>query len=646
MLKAGDQLGAYELHELVGRGETGVVFRAHDVRLGRQVALRIVDPELAGDPVVRTRLNRESTVLAQLDHPNVVPLYEAEEIEDRLCLVSRWVDGRSLARVVGTEGPLEPRRAVRLVTQVAAALQAAHDLDVIHRDVKPSSVLVTADDHAYLTDFRLARRSTDTAGMTAPDELTASLDYIAPETISGAPVDHRVDIYGLGLVLFEALTAEVPFPRSADPARVYAHLSVAPPRIVERRRDVSDALDRVVQRALAKAPEDRQGSADAFAREAFDAVELTRPPRLGHAPAPDPEAEPAAAPSPRGSPRPFTPSPPAAAGLGDPAADALGGEAAPPGAGPPHPPRRGGRMVRWAVGLALLLAFLAVPAGLLLALRDEDAGTRTKPGGAAARGIAVAGDRVFVALDGGRGVEAVPLGGARRRSRIDVGRGEVLGVASRGDRLLVATDRALVDIPGGDPSAAVRTTVKERVGALAVGGGSSWAATIRRPGLLRLEAGRLARVPLKGVASALAVGPGILWVADAARGTVFGVDTRTRVARTKKVRVGRRPVALAATGQAVWVVLASDSAVVRLDPRTGRPNLPPIPVSGRPVAIAADSRQVWVARRGADAVTRLDARTGRPMDEVGTARSPVDVALSEDAAWVVGADGGLTRLPR
>jgi len=658
MLREGDALGVYELDELVGRGVTGVVFRGRDTRLGRTVALRIVDPELANDPIVRTRLNRESTVLAQLDHPNVVPLYEAAEIDERLCLSSRWVDGRSLAHLLRSDGPLEVRRAVRIVGQIAAALQAAHDLEVIHRDVKPSNVLVTRGDHAYLTDFCLARRSTDTAGLTAANELLATVDYVAPEVISGGAVDHRVDIYGLGLVLFEALVGEVPFLRNVDAAKVYAHLSAPPPSLHERRPEVPAALDAVVQRALAKAPGDRQESAAAFAREAFEAVDLTGP-GVAAAAAPD-----AAAPAPE-APTPAPASAPAAArrrpfgprGDGEPknvrarsrrarrAAAAVDAAAPDAPAGGNRP--GAGRHLRKVFAGALILAFLAAPSLLVIALRDEDAGPRTQAVGGTARGVAVAGGRVWVADASGESLRATPLDAPRRHARLALDAGRVRGIASRGHRLLVATDKALVDIPRGDLGRATRVSNGAPVGPLAVGGGSLWAATTAgRPELLRVESGRLARIPLKARASALAVGAGTLWIANANSGTVFGVDTNTRIARTAKVRVGGRPVALAATADAVWVVLAGDSTVVRLDPATGRPNLAPVPVPGGPVAIAADSRQVWVARRGADAVTRLDARTGRPLDEVRSGRSPVGLALSDDAGWVVGLGGQLTRIPR
>jgi hypothetical protein len=653
MLREGDALGVYELDELVGRGVTGVMFRGRDTRLGRTVALRIVDPELANDPVVRTRLNRESTVLAQLDHPNVVPLYEAVEIDDRLCLSSRWVDGRSLAHLIDSDGPLEVRRAVRIIGQIAAALQAAHDLDVIHRDVKPSNVLVTRGDHAYLTDFCLARRSTDTAGLTAANELLATVDYVAPEVISGGTVDHRVDIYGLGLVLFEALVGDVPFPRNVDAAKVYAHLSVPPPSIHERRPEVPRALDAVVRRALAKEPADRQPSAAAFAREAFEAVDLTGPGVAAAAgngdarpPAPTSASAPAAARrAPFGASEDGANNVRAQSRRARRAAAAV--EAAAHEPPPGEPGSGGGRPIRKVLVGGLILAFLTGPSLLVLALRNEDAGPRTQALATVARGVAVAGGRVWVADASSESLRGMSLDAPRRRTRLALGAGRVRGVASRGHRLLVATERALVDIPRGDLGRATRVRNTAPVGPLAVGGGSLWAATTAgKPELLRVEAGRLARIPLRSRASALAVGARTLWIANASRGTVFGVDTRTRIARTAKVRVGRRPVALAATADAVWVALAGDSAVVRLDPVTGRPNLPPVPVPGGPVAIAADSRQVWVARRRADAVTRLDARTGRPLDEVGAARSPVGVALSDDATWVVGTGGQLTRIPR
>jgi serine/threonine protein kinase len=255
-----------------------VIYRARDLRLGRKVAVRIVGPDIANDPVVRARLNRASSALASVDHPNVVPIYETGEAEGRLFIVTRWVDGTSLSALVREQGPLEPRRAVRIVSQVASALQAAHAVGIMHRGVKPSSVLVTPTDHAYLTDFGLARRASDLTGLTVQEHLLESFDYLAPEYIEGGDVDARVDIYGLGCVLYEALTGEVPYPGATPAAKMYAHRSADPPSARARRPEVPEELDAVIRRAMAKDPAERLQSAGEFAIVAAGAVRMSAPP--------------------------------------------------------------------------------------------------------------------------------------------------------------------------------------------------------------------------------------------------------------------------------------------------------------------------------------------------------------------------------
>jgi serine/threonine protein kinase len=256
----------------------GVVYRARDLRLGRKVALRIIGPDVAGDSVTRARLNRASTALASVDHPNVVPIYEAGEADGRLFVATRWVEGASLGTLVREHGPLEPRRAVRVVNQIASALQATHALGIMHRNVKPSSVLVTQTDHAYLTDFGLARRASDLTGLTVQEHLLESFDYLAPEYIEGGEVDARVDIYGLGCVLYEALTGEVPYPAETPAAKMYAHRSADPPSARARRPEVPRELDAVARHAMAKDPAERPRSAGEFAVETAGAVGMSAPP--------------------------------------------------------------------------------------------------------------------------------------------------------------------------------------------------------------------------------------------------------------------------------------------------------------------------------------------------------------------------------
>jgi serine/threonine protein kinase len=255
----------------------GHIYRARDLRLGRQVALRIIGPDVAGDAVTRARLNRESLAIASVDHPNVVPIYDAGESDGRLYVVTRWVQGVDLGTLVREHGPLEPKRAVRIVNQVASALQAAHDLGIMHRGVRPSSVLVTETDHAYLTDFGLARRGSDLTGLTMQEHLLESFDYLAPEYVEGSPADARVDIYGLGCVLYDALTGEVPYPEPTPAAKMYAHRSADPPSARAQHPEVPRALDAVIQRALAKDPSERPQSAGEFAIEASGAVGLSAP---------------------------------------------------------------------------------------------------------------------------------------------------------------------------------------------------------------------------------------------------------------------------------------------------------------------------------------------------------------------------------
>jgi len=279
----GERFAGFELEERIGEGGMGVIFRARDPRLGRDVALRIIAADVAGDAVTRARLNRESNALGSVDHPNVVPIYDAGESDGRLYIASRWVNGTSLSALVAEQGPLEPRRAVRIVNQVASALQAAHALGIMHRNVKPSSVLVTETDHAYLTDFGVARRASDLTGLTMQEHLVGSFEYLAPEYLEGGPVDARVDIYGLGCVLYEGLTGEVPYPEPTPAAKMYAHRSADPPSVPARRPDVPPALDAVVRRAMAKDPSERHQTPGEFASEAAGAVEMSAPPWIAGA---------------------------------------------------------------------------------------------------------------------------------------------------------------------------------------------------------------------------------------------------------------------------------------------------------------------------------------------------------------------------
>jgi serine/threonine protein kinase len=272
VLAPGSTIAGYEVEAVVGSGGIGVLYRARQMRLNRPVALKLVEAEVAREPVVRERLRREARTVAALDHPNVVPLYEAGEEDGTVYIVTRWVDGTELGALIRREGTLEPARAARIAAQIASALEVAHEKELVHRDVKPSNVIVTSEDHVYLTDFGLTKRAGSASGLTGAGALLGTIDYVAPEQIEGGEPDTRGDVYGLGCVLFETLTGAAPFAGSSGGmAKMWAHLNAPPPSVREQRPDVPQALDDVIQRALAKRPEGRPSAAE-FERAVLEAV--------------------------------------------------------------------------------------------------------------------------------------------------------------------------------------------------------------------------------------------------------------------------------------------------------------------------------------------------------------------------------------
>ena len=248
----------------------GVVYLAEQLKLGRRVALKVMASEFSGDDGYKARFQREARLAAALDHPHVVPLFEAGEAQGLLYLAMRYVDGTDLAALLAAGGPLAPSRAALIVRQVGAALDAAHAQGLIHRDVKPANVLLAeqdADLHAYLTDFGIAKDSAAVTQLTHTGEWVGTLDYIAPEVFESRRVDARADIYSLGCVLFQMLTGRVPYDGSSM-QKMWGHANVPPPIPTEFSPGVPRALDDVVTRAMAKNPEDRFLSAGDLGRAA------------------------------------------------------------------------------------------------------------------------------------------------------------------------------------------------------------------------------------------------------------------------------------------------------------------------------------------------------------------------------------------
>jgi hypothetical protein len=256
-IETGFEFVGYRLEELIGQGGMGVVYRAYDLRLKRTVALKLVTPELELDERFHARFARESELAMSLEHPNVVPIYDAGDVDGRLYLAMRHVQGTDLRTLLRAEGALDPRRALTIIAQVAAALDAAHGRGLVHRDVKPSNVLLDAGEHVYLADFGLTRRLDEQGAQLGDGRSLGTPAYLAPEQIEGAAVDGRADIYSLGCLLYECLTGEAPVVRDSRLAVAWAHLEEEPPTASEHNPQLPAELDAVLRQAMAKEPADR-----------------------------------------------------------------------------------------------------------------------------------------------------------------------------------------------------------------------------------------------------------------------------------------------------------------------------------------------------------------------------------------------------
>ncbi len=307
-----EEFGPYRLEHLIGRGGMGEVHRAWDTRRGRTVALKRLPSPLAGDPEFQARFRRESALAAQLSEPHIIPIHDFGEINGTLFIDMRLVDGTDLASVVKSEGPMAPRRAIGILAQVAGALDAAHAAGLVHRDVKPSNVLVRGhdeDEFAYLIDFGIARAA---AGQTSGPALTltgatlGTLDYMAPERFENRPVDGRADVYSLACMLFELLTGAAPFRGRTPVGMIHAHVTLDPPRPSAHRPGLPPGLDDVVVRGMAKRPEHRYPTAGALVAAARAAVRAEGRAPTAQTPL---SLRKAAAPSPAGRSSPHTPPP-------------------------------------------------------------------------------------------------------------------------------------------------------------------------------------------------------------------------------------------------------------------------------------------------------------------------------------------------
>jgi Protein kinase domain len=343
-VEIGQVFAGHRIEAEAGRGGMGVVYVATHLALNRRVALKLIAPGLSADEGFRERFKQESMTAASIDNPNVIPIYHAGEEDGKLYITMRYVEGTDLRAMIAREGKIPPRQAAEIVSQVAAALDAAHKRGLVHRDVKPANVLIGEAGQAYLTDFGLTKHAGSQGGLTQTGTFVGTLDYIAPEQLQGGPIDARVDVYALGCVLYQTLTGAVPFPRDTEPAKIWAHMQEEPPSVVASHPDVPGQFEQVVRRAMAKKPDDRYPSAGDLGRAALAAAEArdvaTGERSVATGEAAPTEGAPTAAPPP--SPATYVDAPP------------------PVAAPPPQQPRR--NLLPWAIAGTALIVVAAVVA--------------------------------------------------------------------------------------------------------------------------------------------------------------------------------------------------------------------------------------------------------------------------------------------
>jgi serine/threonine protein kinase len=286
----GEEFAGHRIEGVAGQGGMGIVYRATDLRLKRVVALKLISSRFADDPEFRRRFERESELAASIRHPNVITVYSAGEHEGSLFITMDLIEGTDLREMIATYGALEPGFAATLVSQVAGALDAAHQRGLIHRDVKPANIVLGHEDgeyRAYLTDFGLTKRGGEVgnqeSGLTQAGSFVGTLDYIAPEQLKGEPVDARTDVYSLGCVFYQAITGQVPYPRPSEPAKMWAHVGEPPPTLQQIAPHLAPNFESVVQKGMAKDPNHRYQSAGELGKQALEAAGVG-----GEVPPPDP----------------------------------------------------------------------------------------------------------------------------------------------------------------------------------------------------------------------------------------------------------------------------------------------------------------------------------------------------------------------
>jgi serine/threonine-protein kinase len=615
-IRIGSEFVGYRIDDLIGRGGMGVVYRAYDLRLKRAVALKLMTPELALDQRFRERFSREAELAMSLEHPNVVPIHDAGDIDGRLYLAMRHVEGTDLRALLQAEGALDPARALAICSAVANALDAAHAQGLVHRDVKPSNVLLDATEHVYLADFGLTRRLDEQGGPAGEGRSVGTPAYLAPEQIEGAPVDGRVDIYSLGCLLYECLTGETPFAGSRL-AVAWAHLEEEPPHASHCRPELPEAIDAALRKAMAKEPDDRYPTCAALITAAEEALELRRPPAL----------------------------------------------------------LRHKLLVATAAATLLVLAAVLVGALVIRGTGGVGAAPTVKADtlvridpatnkvssvvdvGPRPSAIAVGGRSVWVYNEVGPSLSEIDAATDAVQhtttlvavpSRVDAIAGPVLAADAAGAWLIGIDQRGrsyLTRVFSG-PHGKREYRLAEQPRAVAVGYGAVWVITrgARDAEVLRVDpttgdVTRRTRFPRSSRIDGLAAGLGGVWVVDSSGGTLYRIDPRsTRV--TGRLDFGERAARPEVILGSIWVGTSDSGGSLIVDPRSVTV-IDGVSCCSQLDDDAAADGSIWTYDTPGGTVVRWDGRSHQPASDIHVADPPVysclsltSIAAGAGAVWV------------
>ena len=608
---------------VAGRGGMGVVFRATQLALQRPVALKAIAPDLAADTEYRERFQRESHLAALIDHPNVIPVYEAGELDGTLYLIMRWIEGTDLRDLIKTSGRVSSRRAIKLLRPVASALAAAHRHGLVHRDVKPANVLIARgydedEDHIYLTDFGIARRA-GAKSLTGTGTFVGTIDYMAPERIEGRKGDAACDIYSFGCMLFEALTGQVPFDRPTDISKIFAHINDPIPSARDEVDAVPELLDEIIATSMAKRPEDRFGSAGELTAALGRALqELETGERTIGSPASQAVASPEATARPAEPPSTMFEQPTI---LSEPPAPAL------------EPP----------IELSQPPTELSEASTAIA----EPAATVANRPGAASQTATTAGPTMPTPAATTRPPDRPPAAPRSRRSRVLwvapitllVLAGVLIAVLTGGN----SAAGAQIEIHGSGMTEGRTIKVSGAPGSISLGKQNLWVSLPERNELVRsnLTKGAQQTFPSAGNPTAIAAGVAALWVAEPGSQALAQVNGTTG-AQLYLARLSGTPVAVALDQQDSSAWVADSSGAISHVALGGM--VVGNPAHSAPHATNLDwgEGQVWGANGASKGLLRVDPGTSGSSTAFAAGPSPVAVALDQ-GVWTANASGQLTR---